>query len=107
MCVKEHMRIKRLYEMRSKKIIEMSLTYKDFIYTLAFISTIDSNERDKISRYKEEQDKISDLIHLARTTIATIDGKYLLEKTDKRGKEFGELLMQERIRDLNKRRKMV
>jgi hypothetical protein len=30
-----------------------------------------------------------------------------MKKTEKRGKEFGELLMQERIRELNKRRKTI
>jgi tRNA nucleotidyltransferase (CCA-adding enzyme) len=105
MCIKEHMRIKKLNEMRSKKIIDMCLKYSYLMYCLWHISHIDSMNRDKKSKHEEEYEKIDKLILIAMLTISEINGEYLMKKTEKKGKEFGELLMQERIRELNKRRK--
>lgn len=99
LCTREHMRVKRLEDMKPGKVICLALTHRDEIFDLLEMSFVDSIYREGADEKKESDAYIqrNRIMRKALQAADEITGDMLLAEGYKRGPQLGEVLFQRRV----------
>lgn len=99
LCAREHMRAKRVDEMRSGKLIQWLNSVSHQAYDLIRIAYLDSIAREGADTFAATADfvEITRQIDLAFYAMGSVSGDHLIEEGYTPGKDFGQLLLQRQV----------
>lgn len=99
LCTREHMRVKRLREMRIGKVMRLALTHQNDLFDLLEMSFIDSAYREGADFSDEQIEHVyrDQLVRQALSAADEINGDMLLAEGYEQGPKIGEILFQRRV----------